>query len=87
MSVYKRYTLGLLVAGLCSLKHPNHSNATAAVPTHFNLPGHSSKDMRLIPLELQRPSSNGSRRKAREAYLIERGRTLSPNGLNRRNER
>ena len=32
--------------------NPNHSNATAAVPTHFNLPGHSSKDMRLIPLEL-----------------------------------
>ena len=22
---------------------PNHSNATAALPTHFNLPGHSSK--------------------------------------------
>ena len=65
--------------------NPNHSNATAAVPTHFNLPGHSSKDMRLIPLELQRPSNNGSRRKAREAYLIERGRTLFPNGLNRRN--
>ena len=67
--------------------NPNHSNATAAVPTHFNLPGHSSKDMRLIPLELQRPSNNGSRRKAREAYLIERERTLFPNGLNRRNER
>ena len=67
--------------------NPNHSNATAAVPTHFNLPGHSAKDMRLIPLELQRPSNNGSRRKAREAYLIERGRTLSPDDLNRRNER
>ena len=25
--------------------NPNHSNATAAVPSHFNLPGHSSKDM------------------------------------------
>ena len=34
--------------------NPNHSNVTAAVPTHFNLPGHSSKDMRL-----QRPSNNG----------------------------
>ena len=64
--------------------NPNHPNATAAVPTHFNLPDHSSKDMRLIPLELhvQRPSNNGSRRKAREAYLIERGRTLPPEGLN-----
>ena len=27
--------------------------------------------MRLIPLDLQRPSNNGSRRKARETYLIE----------------
>ena len=45
--------------------NPNHSNATAAVPTHFNLPGHFAKDMRLIPLELQRPSNNVSRRKKR----------------------
>ena len=57
---------------------PNHSDATAAVPTHFNLPGHCAKDMRLIPLELQRSSNNGSRRKAREAYLVERGKILSP---------
>ena len=48
----------------------NHSNATAAVPTHFNLPGHSAKDMTLIPLELQRPSNNGSRREAREAQAF-----------------
>ena len=66
--------------------NPNHSNATAAVPTHLNLPGHSAKDMRLIPLELQRPSNNGSRRKVGEAYLMRR-RTLSPDGLNRQNER
>ena len=57
--------------------NPDHSNATAAVPTHFNLPGHSSEDMRLIPLELQRPSNNGSRRKARK----------NSNGLNWRSER
>ena len=96
MSVYKRYTIRVGSTYVLrerfkehrqATNNPNHSNATAAVPTHFNLPGHSSKDMRLIPLELQRPSNNGSRRKAREAYLIERGRTLSPNGLNRRNER
>ena len=45
--------------------NPNHSNAAAAVPIHFNLPGHSAKGMRLITLELQRSSNNGSRRKAR----------------------
>ena len=62
----------------------NHSDATAAVPTHFNLPGHCAKDMRLISLELQRASNNGSRRKAVEAYLVD---TLSLDAINRRNER
>ena len=55
--------------------NPNHSDTTAAVPTHFNLSGHCAKDMRPISLELQRPIINGSRRKARRAYLIERGKT------------
>ena len=62
-----------------------HANATAAVPSHFNQPGHSIADMELIALELQ-PTLRMSRRKAREAYLIDRGKTLSPDGLNRRNE-
>ena len=65
--------------------NPSHANATAAVPTHFNLPDHSIKDMKLIPLELQ-PKNNASRRKAREAYFIEKGQTLTPHGINRRNE-
>ena len=51
-----------------------------------NLPDHSIEDMTLIPLELQ-PTLNTSRRKAREAYLIHRGQTLEPSGMNRRNER
>ncbi|KAL9972658.1 hypothetical protein ACROYT_G019009 [Oculina patagonica] len=33
--------------------NPRHANASAAVPTHFNLPDHSIQDMTLIPLELQ----------------------------------
>ena len=33
--------------------NPLHANATAAVPSHFNQPGHSIVDMELIPLELQ----------------------------------
>ena len=65
--------------------NPSHANATAAVPTHFNLPDHSIKDMKLIPLELQ-PTNNASRRKAREAYFIDEGQTLTPHGINRRNE-
>ena len=39
----------------------------------FNQPGHSIADMGLIPLELQ-PTLSTSRRKAREAYLIEEAR-------------
>ena len=66
--------------------NPSHANASAAVPTHFNLPDHSIEDMTLIPLELQ-PTLNTSRRKAREAYLIHRGQTLEPSGMNCRNER
>ena len=66
--------------------NPSHANASAAVPTRFNLPDHSIEDMALIPLELQ-PTLNTSRRKAREAYLIHRGQTLEPKGMNRRNER
>ena len=61
--------------------NPSHANASAAVPTHFNLPGHSIEDLSLIPL----PST--SSRKAREAYLIHRGQTLERNGMNRRIER
>ena len=63
--------------------NPSHPNVSAAVPTHFNLPDHSIEDMTLIPLELQ-PTLNTSRRKAREAYLIHRGQTLEPSGMNRR---
>ena len=62
--------------------NPSHANASAAVPTHFNLPDHSMEDMALIPLELQ-PTPSTSRRKAWEAYLIHRGQTLEPNGMNR----
>ena len=33
--------------------NPLHANATAAVPSHLNQPGHSIADMELIPQELQ----------------------------------
>ena len=41
--------------------------------------------MLLIPLELIK-SNRDSVRKAREAYFIDRGQTLEPLGLNRRDE-
>ena len=75
----------------CFLEHrqvtnnPLHANTAAAVPSHFNLPGHCITEMGLIPLELQ-PTPSASRWKAREAYFIRRGQTISPDGINRRNE-
>ena len=65
--------------------NPLHANGTAAVPSHFNQPGHSISAMDVIPLELQHTLSM-SRLKAREAYLIDRGKILSPDVLNRKNE-
>ena len=47
--------------------------------------GHSINDVILIPLELIR-SNRDSVRKAREARLIHKGNTLSPLGINRRDE-
>ena len=45
----------------------------------------SPNDIELIPLELIL-SSRDALRKAREAYLIERGQTLEPKGINKREE-
>ena len=53
---------------------------------------HTATDMQLIPLELVKSivnydkSNRDSVRKAREAYLIERGQTLEPHGLNKKDE-
>ena len=46
---------------------------------------HSANDITLIPLELSK-SNRDSVRKAREAYLIERDKTLEPLGMNKKDE-
>ena len=56
-----------------------------AVSDHFTLPGHSLNNLELIPLELIN-SNRDAIRKAREAFLIYRGKTLEPSGMNRRDE-
>ena len=61
-------------------KQTNRSKPTT-VSEHFLCNNHSATDMQLIPLELVK-SNRDSVRKAREAYLIERGQTLQPHGLN-----
>ena len=65
----------------------NHQQLASPTPVseHFNLPGHSVNDIRLIPLEIIN-TNRDSVRKAREAQLIDKAKTLEPQGLNRRDE-
>ena len=53
------------------------------MPKQQSQSGHSIIDMELISLELQ-PAHSTSRRKAQVVYLIDRHKTLSPDGINRR---
>ena len=48
-------------------------------------PNHTANDMTLIPIE-KIFSNRDSIRKAREAFLIQKGRTIDPDGLNIREE-
>ena len=52
---------------------------------HFSLPDHSTKDIELIPLQLI-ISDTDSIRKARKGFLMSKGKTLEPYGMNRRDE-
>jgi len=65
----------------------NHQQLSTTTPVslHFNQAGHSINDARLIPIELIR-SKRESIRKAREAHLITKAKTLHPFGINRRDE-
>ena len=51
------------------------------VVTHFNLPGHSLEDMRVIPIEKMHYSDRQFR-KTRERFWCNKLKTLYPFGLN-----
>ena len=65
-------------------KQTNSSKPTTA-SEYFLCNNHNATDMQLIALELVK-FNRDSVRKAREAYLIERGQTLEPHGLNKKDE-
>ena len=67
------------------LNHHQLSNPTPVSALHFNQPGHSVNDVHFIPLELMR-STRDSVRKAREAHLINKAKTLHPLHINRHDE-
>ena len=77
LKVASTNTADQLTTHLISLNTP--------VSEHFLTNDHSAKDIILIPLELTK-SNRDSVRKAREAYLIERGKTLEPLGINKKDE-
>ena len=65
-------------------KQTNSSKPTT-VSEHVLYNNHNATDMQLIPFELVK-SNRDSVRKSREAYLIERGETLEPHGLNKKKD-
>ena len=64
---------------------PTPFSRPTAVSDYFLSDNHSPNDIELVPLELIH-SSRDALRKATEAYLIERGQTLEPKSINKREE-
>ena len=62
-----------------------HFTPTTAAEHFLTAPNHTANDMQLIPIEKVH-SKRDSVRKAREAFLISKGRTIDPHGLNIREE-
>ena len=65
--------------------NPSNISKPNTVSEHFLINDHSAKDITLILLELIK-SNRDSVRKAREAYLIDRGKTFEPLGINKKDE-
>ena len=65
--------------------NPSNISKPTTISEHFLTNDHYAKDITLIPLELIK-SNRDSVRKAREAYLIERGKIFKPLGMNKKDE-
>ena len=69
-----------------TIDNPNNISKPTTVAEHFlSNPNHTANDMQLIPIE-KIFSMRDSIRKAREAFLIWKGRTIDPQSLNIREE-
>ena len=69
-----------------TIDNPNAISKPTTAAEHFlTAPNHTANDMQLIPIEKVH-SKRDSVRKAREAFLICKGRTIDPHGLNIREE-
>ena len=69
-----------------TIDNPNNKSKPTTAAEHFlSSPNHTANDMLLIPIE-KIFSNRDSIRKAREAFLIQKGKTIDPDGLNIREE-
>ena len=69
-----------------TIDNPNNKSKPTTAAEHFlSSPNHTANDMLLIPTE-KIFSNRDSIRKAREAFLIQKGKTIDPDGLNIREE-
>ena len=65
-----------------TIDNPNTKSKPTTAAEHFlSSPNHTANDMQLIPFE-KVFSNRDSIRKAKEAFLISKGRTLVPHGFN-----
>ena len=71
-----------------TIDNPNNKSKPTTAAEHFlSSPNHTANDMQLIPIEkIFYLSNRDSIRKARKAFLIQKGRTIDPDGLNIREE-
>ena len=69
-----------------TIDNPNNKSKPTTAAEHFlSSPNHTANDMILIPIE-KIFSNRDSIRKARETFLIQKGRTIDPDGLNIRED-
>ena len=65
--------------------NPTGNYIHTAVSEHFLTSNHSDNHMLLIPIEKLK-NGRDSFRKAREAHLIQKAKTIEPLGMNKRDE-
>ena len=68
-----------------SILNPTGNYTHTAVSEHFLTSNHSDNHMLLIPIEKLKIGRD-SFRKAREAHLIHKAKTIEPLGINKRDE-
>ena len=68
-----------------TIDNANTKSKPTTAAEHFLSSNHTANDMQLIPIE-KIFSNRDSIRKAREAFVIQKGRPLDPDGLNIREE-